>query len=208
MLSSAILNPEASRLVACIPKSAPTSRFSLTRKPSRAPQENASLGSTRTSELSFALPLTPSLKVQPAVPLISTRASCADAVATVRAPSAAVRIVLRIIVCLSFFMFVVGALRYDSASPTPGGSCRIGAAATASVVASPHPVERIGLRAEFTGMGLPSRHGRGDGRTKWRPRVDMSSLDSEHVAPASRVPACTPSCSGLSWRPPKRRCRR
>ncbi len=47
---------------------------------------------------------TPSLNVQPAVPLISTRASCADAVAAASATTIAVRIVLRIIVFLSFFV--------------------------------------------------------------------------------------------------------
>ena len=46
--------------------------------------------------------MTPSLNVQPAVPLSSTRGSWAEAVAAASATSIAVRIVFRIIVFLSF----------------------------------------------------------------------------------------------------------
>ena len=96
--------PEASRSVFCRLKSPPTSRFGVTLNPMRAPHENASLGSMRIGESSIAPTLTPSLNVQPAVPLISTRASCADAVAAATATTIAVRIVLRIIVFLSLFI--------------------------------------------------------------------------------------------------------
>ena len=96
--------PDASRSVACEANRNPSSVLGVRLKPRRAPQENASLGSTRIGESSIAPTFTPSLNVQPAVPLISTRGSCADAVEAASATSMAVRIVLRIIVFLSFFI--------------------------------------------------------------------------------------------------------
>ena len=71
-------------------------------KPRRAPQENASFGPTVIGESSIVPTFTPSLKVQPAVPLSSTFGSCAQAVEPASATSAATSIVLRIIVILSF----------------------------------------------------------------------------------------------------------
>ncbi len=101
--------PEASRSVACDANRNPISVLGVRLNPRRAPQENASLGSTRIGESSIAPTFTPSLNVQPAVPLSSTRGSCADTVAAPSATSIAVRIVLRIIVFLSFIV-VVGAV--------------------------------------------------------------------------------------------------
>ena len=65
------------------------------------------MGPTWIGESSIVPTLTPSLNVQPAVPLISTRGSCADAMEAASATSIAVRIVLRIIVFLSFLIVCV-----------------------------------------------------------------------------------------------------
>ena len=81
-ISSVFDSPDKSSLVDCWLNSAPTSTSGVT-KPSRRPHENASFGSTRLKSSPFTLyvpPLTPSLNVQPAVALSSTRGSCACAV--------------------------------------------------------------------------------------------------------------------------------
>ena len=102
------MTPVASRSVDCWSNRNPSSTLGERLNPRRAPQEKASFGPTWIGDSSIVPTLTPSLNVQPAVPLISTRGSCADTVAAPSATSIAVRIVLRIIVFLSFFMTLGG----------------------------------------------------------------------------------------------------
>src|SRR5262249_20178695 len=75
--------------------------LSVAMKPIRAPQENASFGSTRlkvpTPGTVRAVPLTPSLNVKPAVPLSSTRPSSAEARALDKTRAVAAPISLRAI---------------------------------------------------------------------------------------------------------------
>jgi hypothetical protein len=94
------MTPEASRSVACEAKRNPSSTLGERLNPRRAPQENASLGSTRIGALSLPPTFTPSLNVQPAVPLSSTLGSCAHAAEPASKHIAATAAILRFIYCL------------------------------------------------------------------------------------------------------------
>ena len=61
------------------------------------------MGSIRIGESSIAPTFTPSLNVQPAVPLISTRGSCANAAEPAKAATATIHVSLRITCIVSFF---------------------------------------------------------------------------------------------------------